>query len=384
MKILLLSPCFAPDTAVGALRMSSLARYLLAHGDQVTVLREIKSGKVENGHRCFGAEYIEVDVTNHSYEQNIAAFSAAAEQLCQREIFDCCIASFGPYYTIQAAERIAREYCIPLIVDYRDLWLYNPRPALSLKAFIAKHVFRVTRRGLERELLKSCSAFVSVTPKSIELMTSHYSFLKGKSVCIYNGHELSAERISGPSEHDDIVICFLGKFSYYSAEYAEEILSGISKLSHSGVPVRIIHVGEPENVGEMLKKYELDNKYTECGYKPYDEAIQIASQADIFAEVNCSKYELGTKVFDYIAMNRPLIVAAPPDSELEYLLKDAENAYVCQQREQIYSALKTIVNSHAKKMTVQPGFSEKFSRERSNAEFRCLIKNVVSGHSLLI
>jgi hypothetical protein len=39
LKVLIISPAFAPFSGVGAVRMTSLAKYLVACGDSVTVMR---------------------------------------------------------------------------------------------------------------------------------------------------------------------------------------------------------------------------------------------------------------------------------------------------------------------------------------------------------
>ena len=80
--------------------------------------------------------------------------------------------------------------------------------------------------------------------------------------------------------------------------------------------------------------------------------------------------------FDYIFLNRPIVAYAPPPSEVEELLQDAEHAYFCQTAEQIQNAVFNIIQKKQMHLTEDAAFGLQFSREIQNQRYRELLNGV--------
>lgn len=366
--------------------MTSLTRYLLSHGHTVHVFKlgddyygnQISAKEAVLQQIC--SDFTVCDGSNlkrmRYSRRHLKDLLLAATDL---EKFDCCVMSCGPYYIIPAVYAVCLKRKIPLIVDYRDLWLYDPRPAERLITWFLQKATKLLYTRTERNLMKMCAAFVSVTPHSVSHMIQIYPFLKDKSLCIYNGYEkVSLPRLC-ENAHQTIDICFLGKFSYYSDHMTGIFLGGIHSLLEKDFPIRLIHIGEAEEkLSALLAQYQIPTEVVaETGQLPYEQALAIASNADIFAAIINYSEGLGTKIFDYIYLNRPIVGIAPPNSEFEELLHDAENAFVCQRAEQVTEAVQKIVSEKCKYLTKSSAYRDQFSREQQNQRYEELLTHVV-------
>lgn len=385
MNILIISPYFAPCTLVGALRMTSLAKHLAQCGHSISVIK-IKD------------EEYPLDCIDPKTNQSVATYLFSAEgkdfqieknlqelidEVCMQK-FDCCIVSCGPYYTIRPSLYLTKKYGIPLVVDYRDLWLYDPRPAQTLRSFLGIQKRRILNKAIEKELMKQCAGFVTVTPASVHIMEKHYPILKGKTKCIYNGYVPSLDIdsfVSNERRTESVDICFLGKLSYYDRSAALMYFQSVAELRNQGYPVRIVHIGIPEDNLTLLEEVGLpSDAYVQLGQMPYQKAMQTAKNADIFASIINCQYGLGTKLFDYIYLNRPIVAVAPPKSEFEELLKTTTAGYVCQTKEQIETSIKNIIDQKQTYLTEDTSFSEAFSRQQQNQRYLELLLSLHNKH----
>ena len=206
--------------------------------------------------------------------------------------------------------------------------------------------------------------------------------LRDKAYCIYNGYSETRKLPQNVYEKspDTVDICFLGKLAYYSPASAGLVLGAVSSLRKKGYPFRIVHIGEKEELGALLAKAELPAEaLLEVGPLPYGKALSAAENADIFCAVINYPEGLGTKVFDYIYLNRPLVAVAPPGSEFEELISAAENGFVCQTSGQVEAALEKIVLEKIKTLTDNTAFSEGFSRTAQNRAYHKLIKDTLNS-----
>lgn len=386
MKILLISPYFAPFTGVGGLRMTSLTAYLQKAGEDVTVLKLADTcydADLANGPHLPGPSYAEFTPSKDGKIPEKTMYPVI-DHLCSETAFDCCLVSLGPFFTVKPAVYIKEHYHIPLIVDYRDLWLYDPRERKTLRSILGHKKTQILYCGQEVQLMKACSAFVTCTPRGLQIMERHYPFLKEKSLCIFNGYDMEPPREAEPASQEDggaIRIFVLGKLSYYTSEGAETLFRAASALSHQGRLIHIYHAGSIENIQPILEKSGLPSEqYHELGPLPYDQAMEAAKAAHICSAIISYTTGLGTKIFDYIYLNKPIIAYAPPGSEFEETLKGAENAYVCQTAPQMEAAIEAIIRDGGYQLTKSLEFRQRFSREAQNQIYHQLLRKTTGQH----
>lgn len=380
MNILMVAPYFPPFTGVGALRMGSLARFLLKTGNSLTVVKLSDSchpAGTTGGAQIPGISYVEFSQGRNDKESALRLYSVL-DNLAASASFDCCMVSCGPFFPLDPVLRLWKRYSIPFIVDYRDLWLFDPRPVTTLRMFLGQHKQRLLYGKLEKKVLDSCSAFITCTPRCLQIMLDHYPSIKEKSFCVFNGYDFPKKApVSlqpNDSEKREIQICVLGKLSYYSPHGAEVFFLAVSSLIKKGYPIQIVRAGGTESLEEIFQKTGFPQEhFKDLGQLPYEEAIAAAESAHICTAVISYTRGLGTKIFDYIYLNKPIVAYAPEHSEFEEILSDAENAFVCQSAEQMASALEKIITENRIVLTENEEFIGRFSREDQNKKFLQII-----------
>lgn len=384
MKLLILSPYFAPYTGVGALRMTSLAAYLVKNGHQVSVIKAEDSAyppEMATGKRLEGIRYFEYAMVPGDETRNSRVLGQILTDILNKESYDCLLATFGPYDTVRPLLEMRKTCQIPLVVDYRDLWLYDPRPVTTWKSRLVRIYEYLRNKGTEKRLMRACSAFVSITPRSVQTMRDKYPVLQEKSFCVYNGYTpvpLECAGSSDASAEASAVLCVLGKFSSYTAAGAEAFLKAVHRLNEKGIAVQIQHFGPCDQ--QALKTCEKigmeETEYLECGQLPYEKAMQAAASATLCAVVINYAEGLGTKVFDYIYLNKPIVAYAPPNSEFEALLQGAENAFVGQTAQQLADAIEKVITEKRTVLTEDDDFRNRFSRDAQNQQYYEMLKTL--------
>lgn len=382
MKVLIVSPFFAPCTLVGALRMTSLVQFLVHSGEEVSVIK-IKDCLLDNdmttGVKVEGVRYYEIDSFPDEKTYGGSLFHQI-ELACHDNKYDCCVASFGPFEGINEVTKIKEVFSVPIVVDYRDLWLYHPKKSTSLKSVIVRNILLILNKRKEKKLLKACDWFVSVTPRSVSTMIQHYPLLKNKSECIFNGYtELELMESPGNS-NKETKIFVLGKFAYYSPTGALSLLIAVKNLICKGYQSRIVHLGAKEKELNLLaRKIGFPEQYlSELGQYTYDEMLRKACEADVFVSLEEDSEGIPTKIFDYILLNKPILSYGPIESEYNLLLREAENAYVCRSSDEMENALIHIIENNQIVLTSDESFRAKFSRKKQNQLYYALLKSVGS------
>lgn len=375
MNILMISTYFAPCTIVGALRMTSLANYLLSHGNSVTVIKlaeaSYDTGGLASGKRVEGATYVELTSNIEDWKSVNIELLQLIDKLSLSNHYDCCIATFGPFSTIPSIVSGTKKYHIPLVVDYRDLWVFFPTPTTTIKGKLIKWYLFFKYYGLEKSLMTHCAKFVSVTPRSVERMIHFYPFLKKKSHCIYNGYTDILGEVTMQTVPENFSIFFLGKLAYYSIEGTRFFFEAVNSLIQKGHSIRIVHIGKREPVVDqiMCELFFPEKVFVAEGQHPYAETIKMAQKADMFMAINRDPDGLETKIFDYIYLNKPIVAYGPADSEFSEMMRHGENAYMCQSKQQIEQAIETIIVERKAYFTTNMEFRKSLSRDDQNAKY---------------
>ena len=263
MKLLVISPFFFPENTVGALRMTSLVRYLVDDSNvQITVIKE------KSKCNCKKEKWkaLEVNYSKNGYVNKFLEYNKVCKELLKRDSYDCCIISCGPFHTLLCGLYIRIRYNIPYIIDYRDLWNNERIKSYTLvKNFINKLV------------IGNASLVTVATPKMKEAIIRESKINNiNKIQVIMNGFERVNINFSNSPKKNSFTIGILGKFSYYSESNTEEFLQAIAILQNQGLDVNILHIGDYENcVGTYLKKYNINEQTYRCtGRINYEQAIQ--------------------------------------------------------------------------------------------------------------
>ncbi|MBQ6148402.1 MAG: glycosyltransferase [Oscillospiraceae bacterium] len=397
MRILIIGP-YAPHGQVGAIRLISLSRYLIEKKHKVTVLCLSKKTLLEmdpNGLSASvpeGVIVIPYDVTLVSDSLmkknmiNQKECCTALKELLKHEIFDVALISGGPFYQFKASE-ILRKNHIPFIVDYRDLHLSSPekRKRNKISETIKFWLSYPARFSQEFNCIRKADAITVVAPEMRENLSNYFHVKKGKIHVAYNGYDDAALKSLEIQESscDIFTIGYFGKLMYYNQDLTSMLFEAIDRINEKGLKVRLLHIG-PNNpeIYTHFKKHDLDGeKWYECvGQMEYRKGIELLSACNACALEYAYPEGPGTKVFDYIYLNKPIIAVLKPGISLEKLLFRFPNSFICHKPEDVDAALGSLLSGNITKLIDTPDAEtiiDEYSRGKQNKRFEELMENLV-------
>ena len=382
MNILIISPAFAPFSGVGAVRMSSLAKFLVNHGHIVTVLRNnpltwgidsLKSKELSN------IQFIDAEISKDTKFKNaVLIYKKLIKTLFKNSNFDTCIISTGPYYGIFLVPYIKKNYNTRVILEQRDLWLFHYSNYMRFTHKLKHTIFSIVNLLAEFNSIKFSDKYITVTPQIKKILQMRYVVFKKKIECITNGFERNSI-INSPksSKYTFNFIAHFGKLTYYNLDDAKMLLNSLKSLRNKGVDIRLVHIGEEEE--EIIKlgvEIGLPNDaIIQTGYVSYETGISIIKASLCCTIVDTAdKVGYASKMFDYIGVNKPIIAIIDETSAMSKILKKFEFAYICSNEICVENYIESIIYNKIEFLGNNDAYQ--YSRDKRNAEYLELIKNL--------
>lgn len=378
MNILIVSPSFIPDANVGKMRMSSLARWLNENNSVTVIQNTVESYKsITQEEPIEGVNIRYVNVTS-SFIQNSRLYKEAMKACVEAEAYDVMIISVGPYFTLPLVAYAKKISAMRVIIDYRDLWTKTYRTNERedyLKQFIKKAFF-------ERPALRKVDALMVCAEGEIDVLTQQYPFLNAKpKKCIFNGYDdksLGGFEAYSRVDKKGCTIGIYGKFeSYIGLNNLDWFIAVLKKIAlKKASNIRIIHYGAEELVF-WKKLEEAKIEYQWRGFVKYEQGIKgLAEEADILAAANDVMIGYGTKLFDYIFLNKPVIMYAVKHSDLDRVVNRFRYGFTFSDAKELEWALDVIYDDKANvlDMDIDP---LQYSRSKQNKEAEKFVKYVV-------
>lgn len=366
---------------VGKMRMVSLVKYLKDDHSVTVIQNSISSYDViTNEAPIENVRVVEANVKD-SFISDLCEYKRVVKKELEINPYDVVLITVGPYFTLPLVKLIKRTSRIPVIVDYRDLWTnsYREHDAKSTLKTILKTYC------VERPALKKADAYTSCDERSVEVLSKQYSFLhNAPKQHIYNGYddaelkdvliETTRKYLQGKTN-----IGIYGKFESYIGHdnvkwFVEELIELSEKKDEK---IKIIHYGRREEYFEsVLRNSKIE--YDWRGFVEYKVGMNaLSKEADVLLAANDVMIGYGTKVFDYIYLNKPIVMFAFEESDLKTFVKSFENGYSFTTREE----LKDILTELAEKrpcILAQDLNPELYGRARQNRRFEEFISRVVA------
>lgn len=382
-NILIISPAFAPCTLVGAARMTSLAEYLQQNGYMVTVLsfgRWFFKDDLWVRNIPDGIKQIEIEESN----QYIKLLKLKVIELLKEKTFAVCITSMGPFDTQKFLWKLCKRYRVPYILDYRDPWLLHSYyyTGQSIEIKIKRLISDLFYLRYEQISVRYAAKIVTVTEKNTDILKRRYKKYADKMHTILNGHEnLSDNMKVTVKKHEEYIIGCIGKFLYYDERAAIELIRAVNELNEEGYKITIRHIGEEtDDASGLLEQRDISTHYYKyLGKMGYKEAMDCLWAMDAALIIYRSKDGLGTKVFDYIGLNKPIIYYGILPSELAEFVGKFKNVVIADNKKTLKNGLRKFVDNSTKKLEDSP--SGQYSRTRQNEKYEVLIKNIIKDRN---
>ncbi len=241
-----------------------------------------------------------------------------AKSLLNEEKYDMIFVSIPPFSSFRLANRLKKEFDIPLIVDYRDLWYGNHF------AYYPTPYHKMRHKKLEDSALRNADHIIAVNRNIKEKLLTTYPFLKFEEVSIIS-HGYDPLDFEGLEHEQDerllkkIRITYSGIF--YENVTPKYFLKAFKLLtnSHPEIAERFeLHfIGHFRRENEkIIKKYNLHRFAHIHGYMNHEDVLRKIISTDVLWVMlgtgnNMSTVSAG-KLYEYFGTKK-LILATVPD-----------------------------------------------------------------------
>ncbi len=237
--------------------------------------------------------------------------------------FDAIYTTSTPHTAHLVGEKLSRESGLPMLADFRDIWVGN---YLTYRPATAWHDRR--QHALEARVVRHAGRVVSATgPITEDFIERYPAEPREKFLTITNGFD-DVDFPPGAPEHDP---------SVYTVAYAGTLFGATSPVPFLRA-VRLLLRQRPEwrrvlrlrFLGAMIEPYRetirragLEDITTVEPYLPHSEALRAMQAADllllIVADRPGSHIMLTQKVFEYAAARRPVLGLVPEGAARDFL-----------------------------------------------------------------
>lgn len=226
---------------------------------------------------------------------------------------------------------------VPWVADFRDPWCGNP---------FQQPRSRIVERldaWLERLVLKHASSVVCNTPTLAKSFATRHPGVRQKVSTILNGIDAATLRNIRPhrlAPAGHFVFLHCGQF--YGPRSPHVLFEGFRRLllefPCQSERVRLALLGPPvfqgQSLADMASKAGLADRVIVCGEKPHAKALELSIGADALVLVGAlgpgSELQVPQKLFEYLALRRPILGLLSPDNPAAAILEDAQaDGVVC-------------------------------------------------------
>lgn len=396
MRVLIIAPYFAPNPEVAAVRMVSLSAQLVSDGHDVTVLCLSREGLLRENTPEELTASVPAGVRTIRFDLNYSTAPLVADYINGRRFarglsglvnptdYDVVLNTCGPFYPLESAPSIAR-WGIPYVLDFRDLGAIEYRPANVLtagagafKSSIKKLYSRLIKRR-ERRAVNLADRVICVSDIDMEAMDIAYGLGSKVSIATNGFDDARLGSIVPCGEKPyALTAAVFGKFMYYDKDKAAAILEALCVVRSRGVDAGLAHIGKRYDwIPSVIAEKGIDPAcYTNLGLMEYPVGMAHLGSADFFVVEDTSPDDVGTKIYDYIFWNKPVVAVVPPEGPLAKLLSGFANGFVCTTSDEVRAAVERIV---AKRLNcLDPNLDrDRFSRRHQNKLIEGILEDAV-------
>lgn len=375
---MLIAYYFPPYPGVGTFRIVGFHRYLREHGwsthvvtatpgrctfdDDGTVTRICETKK------SWMAGFLPLRDSSLEWAQ---ANKETIYTIIEKEKPTAVLITGGPFLYFELAYKIKKRFNVPYILDYRDPFT---RPIYAIRPI------RDTIAGcLERRW--ASNALAVLIP--IEQMRPTLSVPHQVPVhVIENGFndDLLNDMRDLPSIYrkttDRVSFVYAGKFTRAYGD-PTNLLRVLGSYSMYGIPKsEFVYVGDG-----MLSVDKAKYPLVEMGYREHIDSLRIIRDCDIGVIISAGgSFEVTTKVYDYIALNKPILcIGAPQDGGTHEVLRRYGNFQMCNNDpDEIAQSIKALLQKkEVYRRELTPNELVKFGRRYQVGELARLLHKLI-------
>ncbi len=308
-----------------------------------------------------------------------------ARKLLREEEFDIIFVTAPPFSSFNTAVKLKKEFSLPLVVDYRDLWYGNHF------GFYPTPLHSYLHKSMEYASLKAADRIIVINRRMKERIMDRYRFITFEDVFIIpQGFDPRDFENLVPEKKNNkkMRLTFSGLF--YEFITPKYFLQAFKKLAlerpdiAANIELHFIGFLRNEN-RKLIRKLDLGDFVKEYGYLDHNEALVKTMTSDVLWVMvgrakNSDTISTG-KTFEYMGTRKP-IIACVPDGAVKTAMEEYGASFITppDDLEAIKNAIKSVYELYSVDKLPVPNedFIEKHRRdyltEQLTKQFQFLIK----------
>lgn len=239
---------------------------------------------------------------------------AADEYLVSHKV-DAIIATGDPFVLFHYASKLSKKHNIPWIADYRDTWSND----ISINK---QHLFKLVSRIIEKRTLRTCSQITTVSDFIAQKITE----VNNKTASVLpNGFdpEVVAPHKNKDQKSDVLRIAHAGSiFDWHPyKQFLITLARHIEKDKTGKIELIFYGLNNKAAVQRIIKEYpSLKNAVRIFPKMPNSDLIGALKECNVTLLFNYYSF-MGTKIYDYLAVERRILLCFENDPVAEQLKK---------------------------------------------------------------
>jgi hypothetical protein len=427
-KVLVLAYYFPPMAYSGVQRVLKFVKYLPKHGWQPTVLTVDPAGYFQfdetlesevdslgidihrvasaDPSRLFGKKrtvqmpgekrrrFVSMVSQSLFIPDNKIGWKRAAVkkglELLQSEEYHAIFSSAPPYTAHLIGSELSKKTDVPLITDFRDDWVGNPRH------FYLTPWHRNRHRALESEVIGTSSAVTVINRRIHDRIIVRNLGPEGyhKVSMIAQGYDAEDFQPDHPGPDPNVLrLTYTGIF--YDVQTPAYFLKALSSLLNRRPELRKVFVAEfvghlPKKEIQRVSDLGLDDVVDYRGYLPHGEAVERLQAADVLwmtVGTRAGSETISTgKLFEYMGALKPVLGLVPEGAAADTLTRyKAFMRAEPEDVEAISAVLESLYESWRSKSLPEPDeqFARSFDRSVTAGTLARVLLSTVHADSIL-
>lgn len=248
------------------------------------------------------------------------------KKLVKEHDIDVIFATGSPWSSLITGYLISKASNTPLIVDFRDPWINNPFH-VSKGNTLDKWAIKLERKIVTHASIVS----LNTEPLKSEFLERYPNIDSEKFIVLPNGFDLiDFENIDlnhTKTNTDTITLCHAGFL--YGLRDPATLLNAIEQANketnNQNKKIIFKQIGDVQLSYDICERYKdmiADGSFIIEPPMSYTDCLQELAKSDWVINIQpATKSQVPSKLYDYLAINRPIINITPEDGALGQLVK---------------------------------------------------------------
>ena len=323
-------------------------------------------------------------------------YFASKEYLKSNKV-DAIIATGDPFILFKYASKLSNIYNIPWIADFRDAWTHNKNNSFN-------NLIKILNKLLEKKILKNSNAISTV---STFIKAKTIRLVKDKSFYIIpNGFDYEAiEQANEINQVKNILnIAFVGTiYNWHPIRSFISVISNfLNKNPSAKLQLNFYGINITSELNEMVSTEfpNIEQNINIYPNTPNNVLLQELAKNNLMLLFNYYSF-MGTKIYDYLAIKRTILLCYSNDKEAlqlkekyynieeedeyshhlqEDLIKETNSGYIAQDSEHLLILLEKLYKEFTETGQIKCNTKniEKYSRKYQTEKLAEIIKKVSS------